>query len=289
MSPRATNGKGGSPAAGSVTSKLRRDAELARLARVLGTEEDALAVLDAADEAALRELRFAVGDHFYRRFSVGLRPAANLASKLPAPLAAKIAEHALGPVLSGAIVPLLDVGMLPEITRRMSPAFLADTAQHLDLRRAGPLIGGIPADQLTAAGAELAQRREWAVLAAFVGHIDAGVLTSLLGVFDAETLLRAAFLVEEPERIDALVATLGDGRIDDIHRAAHEHELWEESLTVFADLGAVQRKRFAAALGRVGDEHLDALVGVLAAEPALRAAAEPMLKVAPAAVKRRFA
>lgn len=285
MSPRAA---GGSGAGSAVTAQLRRDAEAARLALVLGVPEDALGVLDGADEAALRDLRFAVGDHFYRRFSVRLKPAANLASKLPSPVAAKIAEHALGPVLSGAIVPLLDVGALPDITRRMSPTFLADTAQHLDLRRAGPMIGGIPTDQLTAAGAELAQRREWGVLAAFVGHIDEDVLASLLGVFDAETLLRAAFLVEQPERIDALVGSIADERIDEIHRAAREHELWEESLTVFADLGTAQRKRFAASLARLGDEHLDALATVLAGDPGLRAAAEPMLKASPAAIRKRF-
>jgi hypothetical protein len=259
------------------TAVLRRDAEIVRLARALGVHEKQLEFLEAADEAALRELRLVLSDRLFELASVGLRKAASLASKIPAALAAKLAEHALGPVLSGRIVPLLDTGAIGDIAQRMPAHFLASAAVHLDLRHAAPLIDAVPHGKLEEAGAELARRREYVVLAAFVGHIDEEVLRGLLRVFSAETLLRAAFLVEEPDRIDSLIAHLDDDRLADLLGAAREHDLWEQAFAVFTDLGRKQSARVVSTLARLGEEQHDALAAALAANDALLAAAQPLL------------
>lgn len=261
----------------SATARLRRDAEMIRLARVLGVEPEELEFLADADEPALRDLRLAITDHMFELASHGLRNAAKLAGLLPAAIAAKLSEHALGPVLSARTVPLLETELVGGIAGRMPAHFLAETAVHLDLRRSGPLIAAVPVDKLRAAGEELARRREFVVLAAFVGYMDVSVLRPLLGIFDEETLLRAAFLIEEPERIDALVENLDDERVDALQRAAREHELWEESLALLADLGDTQIARFAASMDGLGAEHHEALGEQLHASKTLRAAAAPLL------------
>ncbi len=196
---------------------------------------------------------------------------------LPGPVVAKLAQNALGPVLSARTVPLMDSGTVVAIGGRLPASFLAEIAVHLDLRRAAPLIGTLPEDKLRAAGAELAAREEYVVLAAFVGYLELSVLRGLLEVFDAGTLLRAAFLIEEAHRIDALVENLPDDRLDELHRAALEHDLWEESLALLAGLGGTQQKRFAASLSRLGPAHHDALSAALRADKTLLQIAKPLL------------
>jgi hypothetical protein len=246
---------------------------------VIGADEGELDFLEGADETVLRELRVAISDHLFELSTAGLRSAAKLAGILPAPVAAKLSQAALGPVLSARTVPLLDPGPIASIASRMPASFLAETAVHLDLRRAGPLIGAVPLEKLKEAGTELAARNEYVVLAAFVGYMDESVLRGLLDIFDAETLLRAAFLVEEPERIDALIANLSDQRIDELQRAAREHGLWEEAFVVLSDLGDDQRARFAASLDRMVDDELAALADELNSNKTLAAASAPMLKL----------
>lgn len=274
MSPAAK--RAADPAAG-ARARLHRDAEVVRLARALSVDERELAFLDGADEQALRDLRLAVTDHLFEQASAGLRNAAKLAGMLPGPIVAKLSQHALGPVLSARVVPLMETGTVAAIGGRLPASFLAEIAVHLDLKRAAPLIGTLPEDKLRGAGAELAAREEYVVLAAFVGYMDIPVLRGLLEVFEADTLLQAAFLIEESHRIDALVENLPDERLDDLHRAAREHDLWEESLALLAGLGAEQQKRFAASLERLGADHHEALSAALRADRTLLLIAEPLL------------
>jgi hypothetical protein len=264
--------------AAAARARLHRDAELVRLARALSVDERELAFLDGADEHSLRELRLSVTDHLFERASAGLAGAAKLAGMLPGPVVSKLAEHALGPVLSARTVPLLDPDGVAAIGGRLPASFLAETAVHLDLRRAAPLIGALPEEKLRAAGAELADREEYVVLAAFVAYMEVSVLRGLLEVFDAGTLLRAAFLIEEPSRIDALVENLPDDRLDELHVAAREHDLWEESLAILAGLGDAQQKRFAASLARLGPAHHEALSCALRSDRTLLAIAGPLLE-----------
>ena len=264
-------------AAAEARARLHREAELIRLGRVLGVEPAELEFLEGADETALRELRIMIADHLYERAVAGLRNAAKLAGLLPGPISAKLSQHALGPVLSAWTLPLLDPALVSSIGDRMPATFLADTAVHLDLRRAAPVIGSIPEEKLRAAGAMLADREEYVVLAAFVGYLELDVLDGLLEIFTSETLLQAAFLIEEPDRIDALVAHMPDDRIDDLHLAARRAGLWEQSLALLASLGPEQQQRFADSLARLDAEHHAVLGEQLRADPTLLAIAQPLL------------
>jgi len=277
-----------SPAKKAAPASVLRDAELIRLARVFGVDVPDLAFLDGADEIALRQLRLAVADRLFEISADGMKPPAALASKVPNKLAATLAERALGPVLCAGMVPYVEPKAIPGITRRLSTEFLADTAGHLDLRHAGPLIGSIPQDKLEEAGALLAEREEFVVLAAFVGYLDLTVLRALLDVFDANTLLRAAFLVEVPDRVDALVASLNDARLDELLEVAHTSGLWEEALATFSDLGADQQTRWVRAFERLEPEVLAEVAAEMVTNEALAAAAKPMLKLLDPATRKQL-
>lgn len=271
-----------------MSETVEHEAEILRLARVLGADPDELRFLDGAAVPALRELRTAVSDRLLERNRREFERAVALADRIPGGLAAKLAEHAMGPVLGGRAAALLRPDKAAELTRHLPPDFLASVAENVDLRRVGPLLAGIAPRTMAAAGAELRRREEWIVLGAFVGYVEDDVLAVLLDVFDGEALLRAGFVVENPGRLDAVVALLSDARLDELLLAADGHGLWREAVALVGHLGSAQAARVVAAVDRLDDDRLARLAGTLSADDGLRAAAEPLVALAPAPLREKM-
>lgn len=243
-----------------MTGSLAHRAETARLARVLGVDPDELGFLGDAPVAALAELRVTVLDRLLERNRDEFERAVSLADKIPRGLAAALAQSAMGPVLGGRAAALLSADMAADLAGRLPAEFLADVATHVDLRHVGPLIGGIPTDTMAAAGRVLIDRQEWIVLSAFVGHVPEEKLEVLLGLFEAEALLRSAFVIEDAGQLDPAMALLPDARLDEVFAGAHEHDLWPEAMALADHIGDTQARRIVAAIDRLPDDHVDALL-----------------------------
>jgi hypothetical protein len=257
-----------------MIADIEREAELQRLARVLGVGPEALALLADAEPEDLRTLSITIADHLHERHAGAFDTAVTIAGKLPAGLTAKLAQHAMGPSLSASIAGLLEPKQAADLARRLPPLFLADLAAHVDLRRVGPLLSGIDPVVLAETGQELRRREEWVVLGTFVGHVDRDVLPELLEGFDAEALLRAGFFVEDTGRFDSIVRSLSTTRLDELLAAAAEHGLWIQAIGMCAHLGSRQLDRFAKAMERMPAEVADSLEAAADADPALREAAD---------------
>jgi hypothetical protein len=243
--------------------------ELLRLARVLNVEPDALDFLDGAAANDLRAFRTAVMDRLLERREEQFRRAAALADRVPVALAAKLAQHAVGPVLSARIAALHAPERAAELARRLPPDFLADVAVHLDLRRVAPLLERIAPETMAASG-------EHHPLAAFVGHVREEVLREQIGDFDGEALLRTGYLIEDDARLDELLARVDDARLDEVLAAAGRHGLWPEAIALSGRVGDEQRARIGAALERLGDDEVRRIADVLDERPDLAEAAAPL-------------
>ncbi len=226
------------------------EAEVLRLARVLGVAPGDLDVLDPVPLESVRELRDTVQDRLLARNHDQFARAVALADRVPGALAAKLAQHAMGPVLGGRAAALLTPAKAAELAHRLPPEFLAQVACHVDLRRVGGLLAGISTDTMAQAGAELRRHEEWIVLGAFVGYVDDGRLATLLDVFDGEALLRAGFVVEDSARLDPVVGLLSDGRLDELLDAAAQHDLWVQAAALVGHLGPQQSERVGRAVER---------------------------------------
>jgi len=237
-----------------MTDSLDLRAETLRLARVLGVEPMELDFLQGAKVADLRKLRIAVMDHMLERNREQFERTVALADRIPVALAAKLAQHSLGPVLGARAAALLSPSKTAELARRLPARFLAEVAIHVDLRKVGPMINGISSRTLRAAGAELRAREEWTVLGAVVAHLEPRVLSQVLGDFDGEALLRAGFMVEERQSLGRVVAILPDHRLDEMIAAADEHGLWDEALALAQHVDEEQANRLLAALERFSGE-----------------------------------
>lgn len=264
-----------------MTGSIAHRAEVQRLARVLGVTPDELDFLTAAPTESLAELRAHVLDRLLERSRSEFERAVRLAQHIPRGLAAKLTEHALGPVLGGRTAALISAEMAADLAARLPAPFLAEIAVHVDLRHVGPLVGGIPTHTLGGAGTVLREREEWIVLAAFVGHVPATKLASLLDLFDGEALLRAGFVIEDVTRLDAVVELLPDQRLDDLLAAAHAHGIWPEAIALVSHLGEAQGDRIIAAIDRLEDEPRDELAAKLRSDAELRGEVAGLIARAP--------
>lgn len=261
-----------------MSTPLERRGEVLRLARVLGVESSELSVLDEAGAAELRELRHAVADRLLERSREQFSRAVQLGDLVPGAIAAKLAQHVMGPVLGGRAAALLTPQKAAELARRLPADFLADVACHVDIRKVQPLLSGIDRQTMADAGAHLRRREEWVVLGAFVAYVPDDIVADLLDGFDGEALLRSGVVIEDTTRIDAVLAMLSDARLDGLLDAADEHGLWGDIVSLNVHLGDAQLRRVTDAVQRMSGERIEALATLLGGDDELRAAAAPIVE-----------
>ena len=230
-----------------MSADPRVRAELEKLARALKLEDtDDLEDLVALGADDIRALRHAVTDMLLEADLHHFHRVAALARKIPSKIAARLAEDALGPLLAARVAGLIDIGLAHDITRRLSSGFLADTAIELDPRQAHEVIARLPADLIAASAAELDARGEHIAMSMFVGHLSEEALAAVLDVLSPDALLRVGFLIEEPDRLDEIVALIPDECLADMARVAADEDRWDEVDGITAHLGPEQRARVAA-------------------------------------------
>lgn len=222
------------------------DLELARLARLLRVDADELADLAPAGAADLKVLRAQVAARLHDEGQDSFRRAAQVSGMVPAKLAATLAEHGLGPVLSARTTAVLDPAKAAELAERFSPAFLADVAEELDPRVVADLVATMPAQIIADVAQELAARQEWLVMADFVGAISSEALQRTVAVLSDEAVLRTSALLEDRERLEEVVAGLDDDRLASLADTARELQADELVEGLRASLSPEQRARIPA-------------------------------------------
>jgi hypothetical protein len=228
--------------------------ELIKLARLLETPPERLAGLENVSPAALRKLREQIADALFEADRNHFERVVAAAKVIPGPLAARLTERALGPLLGTRAAALLDPGQAADLARRLSPGFLADLAVRLDPRQAGEQIGRLPAELVAEIAAELCRRREHVAMAGFVGHLRDDALFATLAVLDDDALLAIGFLMEDVQRLRAIVELLPDERVGHLIALAEDEDRVEEFLAIVGRLGKRQRARAARLAAAHGGE-----------------------------------
>lgn len=196
------------------------DAEIRKLARVLGVPPERFAYLHDVPSADLRQLREQVTSTLFDSHLGVLERMAGASRLLPSSLLAKLAEKAFGPLLSARIAGLVDAGRGVDIAKRLPPGFLADVAAELDPRRAAGIIAGLPEPLVVAVATELTRREDWITIARFVDHLPESTIVASLEVIPDHGLPHVAAMVDDPARVayvaDLLPAHRQDAIPDDL-------------------------------------------------------------------------
>ncbi|TNC21441.1 hypothetical protein [Amycolatopsis alkalitolerans] len=195
---------------------MSSDAEVRKLARVLGVSPERFDYLHDVPPEDLRLLRASVTSVLYDAHLDVLERMAGASRLLPVPLLARMAERVFGPVLSARIAGLVEVGRGVDIASRLSPAFLSDVAAELDPRRAAGIIAGLPVPVAVDVAAELSRRRDWITIARFVDILPERTITACLEVIPDKALPLVARMVDDPARVHYVTDLLPQHRLDAI-------------------------------------------------------------------------
>lgn len=242
---------------------LAQQAEILKLARLLGARPEALAFLEKLDAGSLRQLRERTTAALYDADHHQFHRVASASKLLPASVTALIAEKALGPFLCARIAGLLPASRAVDIARRLHGGFLADVCLDIDPRHVRDLIAGVPADRIVEVAMELARRREYITMARFVDCLPEPAMRAILAALrDDAALLRIGFFVEDPAALSDVIRMLPDARLHNMIVAAIEGdaELWPEALALINGIAEPQRRRMAAIASRLDDALLERLV-----------------------------
>ncbi|WP_372791868.1 hypothetical protein [Paraconexibacter sp.] len=245
---------------------LESRAEVAKLARLLGTDDDrfqALAELPAED---LRTLREQVTDVLYDADVEGLRRAAGASKLVPGAVSATIAQRAFGPVLCARIAGLVDTNSAVDVAKRLPTPFLADVAVAMDPRRASDVIGSIPPDHVVGVAAELVARGEHITMGRFVGHLDDETVVASFAVLGDDDMLLTGFVMEDKNRLDTVIALLPSERLHGIIAAAHDHDLWVEALDLFTHVTPQRRGQLGDVAAAQEDHRVEGLIAAVTRE-----------------------
>ena len=250
-------------------------AELQKLAHQTGVTPQDLEFLAGLPAADLRALRSQIAEALFQADRHYFVKVAGLSKTIPAAVAAKVTEFALPPLIAARTAELLEPAKAADLVGRISGTYLAQVAAAMDPSRSPHVIEKIPPDKIALVGRELAAKQEWVVIGGFVSYVTSAGLRATVAAFTGEQLLRIGFVLEDTSRLAEITAMLTDKQVDELLRAAADHDLWRELDELVGTIDAEQAARLLTRLEVA--EPVEAAVRAAAARGALSAASAAKL------------
>lgn len=229
-----------------------------RIARLLGLEQGDLPDLSSVPEEDLVVLHDQISRTLFAEAQQRFVRIAGLSKTLPAPVAGRLAEMFLPPVMAARVSELLDPDRARDLVGRVSVRYLADLAMALDPVRSRPVVQALPAARIGDVARELFGRGEYAVMAEFANTVTVDALLAALAAAAPHDLLALVPLLEWNAHLDDVVARLPDEQVADIVDALDARELAELAL-------ALDPSRFGPIVGQLDDEVVAAIAAELVA------------------------
>lgn len=189
-------------------SDLLRRIELQKIVAELGGDEADLDFLLSRTPQQLRELRGLITTAIFARHEERVRLIAGLSKRLPAALTAKIAESALGPVVSARIAGALDPKDAVKLTEHVSPEFLTRLAVALDPVRIGPIVAELPESLTVDVGRRLLAEGQLLVLGRFVSVVPTSTALAALDGAEPAALLEVALYADDADAVARVARAL---------------------------------------------------------------------------------
>ncbi len=245
-----------------MSSTLRARGQALRLASLLDTDVDDLDFLiEQVPAATIAALRDQITEVLFDASGDRLKGAASAAALLPAPVAASLAEKAMGPAMCALLAGSLDDRRLVDIAKRLPAPFLAEVAVRIDPRRVPDVVATMPPKRVAAVATELVARGEYVTMGQFAAYLGPEATELAIATLDDDDLLRTAFMVDDDARLEEILAGLPDERVVGLLDAARRTGLWFEAIGIVQGQSDDGRRRLAD-LAVAHDPHV---IGDLAA------------------------
>jgi hypothetical protein len=222
------------------SEQLEVDAEIQRLAKLLGVAPTELAYLQGLPSTELRALRDQVTVTLFDA-SGALSQLAGATRILPAGVAASLAERFFGPMLTARIAGLVDADRAVEIASRLPTRFLAQVASELDPRRVAAILAKIPHEMIAAVTRELVADEQWVAMGTFYGFLPDASIRAAIEVADPRALLQISLMLDDKSRLANVLEIAGSERLVAVAAAAEADGLGEQMRALEAYLTPAQR------------------------------------------------
>lgn len=243
-----------------MSDMLETRAEIAKLARVLGTDPNELGYLEQIDADALATLRRQLLDIFYGSEGGGLQKFAKVGNLLPASMIASLTKEAVGPVLASRIAGFIDAKQAAAVVGKLPIPFVADIAIEIDPRRIEPVISQLPDKTVDALAIELLKRKEYVVMGQFVGFVNDSTLHTMFTEASDEGLLQIGFVTEDKSRLSDALATQTDKRVTSVIKTALAKHHWPEAVDLLCHLSDEQYLRLINITASLDAKSLDRMI-----------------------------
>jgi hypothetical protein len=128
------------------------------------------------------------------------------------------------------------------------------------------VIARIEPERIGEVAAELMNRGEFVTMGCFVGHLERPAILAALEAMGDSALLQTAFVLENKDSVQELVALLPEPRLQRVIDAATAEGLWPETLGLLAYLDETQRRRMIGTASGRGEDVLSGLIEAADAE-----------------------
>ncbi|HEY1134293.1 MAG TPA: hypothetical protein VGE77_06920 [Nocardioides sp.] len=248
-----------------AATRLAARIELAKLAHELDLGLDEVSFLADADPVALRALRTDVAERLLARHAARFARIAHLSSLVPVGVAAKAAQHAVGPLVSARIAGSLPPAEAVRLAERLPPEFLADVTLSLDPSRVAGILAALDLDLLARVGRLLVARGEHVVLGRFVSVVPTAAALAVVDGAGPGDLLRVALFAEDRSVLPALVARLDDRVLVAVLELAHADDAHVDALTLVTSLDPASRSRIVGLLAGLPEDRAAGFLTAVAA------------------------
>lgn len=225
--------------------------EVAKLAHELRADESDLHFLVSRSPQELRRLRGHVAEALFTRHEDRVLRLASLSKLLPVPITAKIAELALGPMLSARVAGVLDGRDAAKLAGHLDPKFLTEVSVSLDPKRVAPIVTALPDDLVVDVGRRLLAKQQHLVLARFVSVVDVKLALAVVESGTADDLLKVALYTDDTAALDGIVQHLPDLMLAEVLHAADKENAWDAAVNLVTSLSAESLARIVNQIGVV--------------------------------------
>lgn len=161
--------------------------------------------LNASQAAALR---VAVEGRLSRTGDDALKKLSSASALIPSRLAASIAEHRMGPMMTAGMTSHMKPELAAKIAQRLSPEFLADVVPYLYGDSVVNIITLLPQPLVIDVTKILEERGEYLTLASLVEELPAELVATLMFVMSPQGMKAVVPLIRSIETMMMLMVSL---------------------------------------------------------------------------------
>lgn len=207
------------------------------------SEED-LSFLKRLNATELEVLRNVIENLFEKELGQQLERLAKVVKFIPNFLTAKIAESAIGPMVTARITPYIEVKDAISIMKSLSVGFMAQTAEHIIPEKAKDLINTLPIEMMKKVVTHLVNGRHFSVIGGYVEITNDSRVLEIAKFIESEAdLCKITSFVERKEKIVPVILNLPERKILRLIEASFELGLEADLFDIFSKMDDKQHKK----------------------------------------------